>query len=42
MGLKMAVQQVVEEVKGAFSAIIMDDKNMMAFRDKWGIRPLYF
>jgi glutamine phosphoribosylpyrophosphate amidotransferase len=42
MGLEKAVQQVIEEIKGAFSVIMMNGKNMVAFRDKWGIRPLYF
>jgi glutamine phosphoribosylpyrophosphate amidotransferase len=35
IGLEKAVQQVVEEVKGAFSIIMINGENMIAFRDKW-------
>jgi len=40
LGLVEAVRKTMEVVEGAYSAVILDNKNLVAFRDPNGFRPL--
>lgn len=40
LGLVEAVRKTMEVVEGAYSAVILDNKNLFAFRDPNGFRPL--
>lgn len=35
-----ALQESLGQLRGAFSMVVMDDRQMIGFRDPWGFRPL--
>lgn len=37
-----AVKEIMEEVKGAYSALFLTKDRIYAFRDPWGFRPMVF
>ena len=39
-GIDVAVKQVYDQVKGAYSCVLLTRKSLVAFRDPHGIRPL--
>ncbi|NLM46687.1 MAG: amidophosphoribosyltransferase [Firmicutes bacterium] len=40
LGLAEAVKKMMEMVEGAYAAVVMDSRRMVAFRDPFGFRPL--
>ena len=40
MSIEYAVQKVMGILRGAYSVILMSPKKLIAFRDRWGFRPL--
>ena len=38
--IEEAVSQVVKQLKGSFSLVVMSSRKLIAARDPWGIRPL--
>jgi amidophosphoribosyltransferase len=40
MSTEEAIQETMKQAKGAYSAVLLDPKNLWAFRDALGIRPM--